>query len=249
MRGLSKLIKMQFVLFLREPIALFFTLAFPSLLLVLFGAIYGNKPQPAFYGHNFGTVDTMVPAYVGLIIGTIALMSIPIDVAGNRDAGVLRRYRATPLRPMAYLVASVVVYFLVALLGMAFLVAIGKLAFDLHMAGSWLSVIAGFTLSALAFYAAGYLLASVAPTARVAQTVGMVIFFPMMFLSGAGMPIQMMPEGVRRISDVLPLTYVVQLMQGLWFGESWGSHLTPVVVLVGLLVVGVVLSARTFRWE
>ena len=98
MRGFWTLTLMQFRLFLREPSAFFFSLAFPSLLLILFGLIFGNAPS-ALYGNNFGNVDASVPAYAGIVIGTVALLSIPIDTASNREIGVLRRLRATPLRP------------------------------------------------------------------------------------------------------------------------------------------------------
>ena len=249
MRGLKNLMWVQFILYLREPAAFFFTLAFPLLCLLLFGAIYGNEPAPAFWGRPIGTVDASVPAYIGLIIGTIALMNTPIETAANRDSGALRRFRATPLRPITYLVASIAVYFLLALLGIAILMVVGKLVFDLKMAGSWLAVLAGFTLSALAFFASGYVLASVARTARMAQTLGMLIFFPMIFLSGAGMPVQMLPPGLQEFSKLLPLSYVVKLMQGLWFGDGLAVIAMPAAVLCGLLAVGVVLSARLFRWE
>jgi ABC-2 type transport system permease protein len=249
MRGLMKLFVMQFKLYLREPVAFFFSLAYPTLLLLLFGFIYGNAPAPAFWGRNIGTVDASVPAYAGIIIGTIALMGIPIDTAANRENGVLRRYRATPLRPAVYLVASLAMYLVVALLGMVILVVTGKLVFGLRIAGSWLDVLAAFVLCALAFYSVGYLIASLAPTARLAQVVGMVVFFPMMFLSGAGLPLQLLPEGLRRVSDFLPLTYVVRLLQGLWFGDAWSRLWLPVLVLVGILLVGTVASARLFRWE
>jgi ABC-2 type transport system permease protein len=249
LRGLWQLYSMQIKLYLREPVAFFFSLAYPTLLLLLFGFIYGNDPAPEFWGRNFGTVDASVPAYAGIIIGTVALMGIPIDTASNRENGVLRRYRATPLRPAVYLIASVLMYLSVALLGMLVLILAGKLVFGLRFAGSWLSVLAAFILSALAFYAFGYLIASLASTARVAQTIGMVIFFPMMFLSGAGMPIQLLPEGLRRVSDFLPLTYVVRLIQGLWFNDAWKALWLPVLVLFGILIVGAVLAARFFRWE
>jgi ABC-2 type transport system permease protein len=77
----------------------------------------------------------------------------------------------------------------------------------------------------------------------------MVIFYPMMFLSGASVPLEVMPEGVRSISNFLPLTHVVTLLRGLWFGEGWGEHLTEVIILGGILVVGAGLAARFFRWE
>jgi ABC-2 type transport system permease protein len=140
-------------------------------------------------------------------------------------------------------------YLMVALLGMVILVVTGKLVFGLRIAGSWLDVLAAFVLCALAFYSVGYLVASLAPTARLAQVVGMVVFFPMMFLSGAGLPLQLLPEGLRRVSDFLPLTYVVRLLQGLWFGDAWSRLWLPVLVLVGILLVGTVASARLFRWE
>jgi ABC-2 type transport system permease protein len=176
-------------------------------------------------------------------------MGIPIDTSVNRESGVLRRYRATPLRPACYLAASVAVYLAVSLVGMAILAAAGKIVFDLRLAGSWLDVLAAFILSALAFFSSGYLIASLAPTARIAQTIGMVVFFPMMFLSGAGMPLQLLPENLRRVSDFLPLTYVVRLMQGLWFGQAWSDLSRPVLVLVAILIVGAIASAYFFRWE
>ncbi len=249
MRGLKNLMWVQFKLYLREPAAFFFTLAFPALCLLLFGAIYGNEPTPAFWGRPVGTVDASVPAYIGLIIGTIALMNIPIDTAANRDSGALRRFRATPLRPLTYLVSSIAVYLVIATLGIAILVVIGKLVFDLKMAGSWPAVLAGFVFSALAFFAAGYVLASVARSARMAQTLGMAIFFPMIFLSGAGMPVQMLPPGLQEFSKLLPLSYVVKLMQGLWFGDGLAAIALPAAVLCGLLGLGVGLSAVLFRWE
>jgi len=176
-------------------------------------------------------------------------MGIPIDTAASRETGVLRRYRATPLHPGAYLIASVVVYLAIALLGMAILVVTGKLVFGLRMAGSWLSILPAFVLSAGAFFSLGYMIASLVPTARMAQAVGMVIFFPMMFLSGAGMPLQLLPEVLRKVSDYLPLSYVVRLIQGLWFGEAWSSLWLPTLVLAGILVVGTALATRFFRWE
>jgi ABC-2 type transport system permease protein len=249
MRSFRKLFIMQFKLYLREPVAFFFSLAYPVLLLLFFGAMYGNEPAPDFWGRNFGTVDASVPAYAGIIIGTVALMGIPIDTAANRENGVLRRYRATPLHPGVYLMANVVMYLAVAILGMTLLVITGKLVFGLRMAGSWLNVLAAFILSTIAFFSLGYLIASLAPTARIAQTVGMVIFFPMMFLSGAGMPLQLLPESLRRVSNFLPLTYMVRLLQGLWFGDPWRELWLPTLVLVGIMVLGTLASIKLFRWE
>lgn len=99
------------------------------------------------------------------------------------------------------------------------------------------------------FFSFGYLVASIAPTARTAQVIGMVLAFPMMFLSGAGIPLEVLPERVTRVSKFLPLTHVVTLMRGLWTGDSWLKHTIEIYVLVGVLVVGAAISTKIFRWE
>lgn len=77
----------------------------------------------------------------------------------------------------------------------------------------------------------------------------MVIFYPKMFLSGEGMPSEMLPDTIKRVADFLPLTYVVRLMRGLWFGESISAHWQNIGVLTGIILVGGLLAARLFRWE
>lgn len=115
--------------------------------------------------------------------------------------------------------------------------------------GNALHILLAFTLGALSFFALGFVIASLAPTGRTANIVGMVLFFPMIFFSGATFPWEVLPEGVQMVGHVLPLTYVVQLLQGLWFAEPWGEHLLKVAVLFGMLIVGVLVSAKTFRWK
>ncbi|MEW6568183.1 MAG: ABC transporter permease [Chloroflexota bacterium] len=247
MRALWKLTLTQVKLYVREPIAAFFTLAYAPMMLVLFGSIYGNEPTPLFGGR--GTVDVSVPAYTALIIVAVGLIGLPIETATSREMGVLRRYRATPLRPTVYLAAEVLVYFAMTLLGVLFLILVGKIGYNMRFDGNPVMVLGGFMLGTLSFFSLGFLIASLAPTARIAQTVGMVLAFPMMFLSGASIPLEVLPPTVRHVSQFVPLTYVVTLLRGLWRGDVWADHLTETGVLVGLLIVGVVLSARTFRWE
>ena len=247
MRSLWKLTLVEAKLYLREPMAAFFTLVFPLMMLFLFGSIYGNEPTDFFGGR--GSVDVSVPAYMAMIIGTVGLLSIAITTATYRETGVLRRYRATPLRPAVILTAQVVVNFVMTLLGALLLVVAARLVYGLRFEGNAVSVLGAFILSTLSFFAVGFLLAGLAPTARVANIVGMVLFYPNLFLSGAAMPKEMFPDSVRLVSRMMPLTYVVDLLQGLWFGEAWSKQLTAVGVLAGMLIVGVVLSARTFRWE
>ena len=247
MHALTKYTWIEFKLYLREPIGAFFTLIFPLMMLFLFGSIYGNEPSPFFNG--YGTVDVSVPAYTAMIIGTTGIMNLAITMSAYREKGILRRLRATPLRPQIILVAQVVVTFTMTVAGMLLLILAGNLFFNLRFDGNPISVALAFTLGSLSFFALGFVLAGVMPTARTAQVVGMAIFYPMLFLSGAGIPLELLPDGVRKFSVFLPLTHVVTLLRGLWIGEVWSQHNTEVIVLTSVLIAGVLISAKTFRWE
>ncbi len=247
MKSLLKMTWMETKLFLREPVGAFFTLVFPLMFLFLFGSIYGNAPLKELNGQ--GTVDISVPAYTAMIIATTGLVGLTITMAAYRENGILRRLRTTPINPLVVLVAQVIVLFMMTLLGMILLIIAGKLVYHLRFEGNVLSVLAGFTLSSLSFFAIGFVMAGLMPTARTAQVVGMVILYPMLFLSGAGFPRELLPETIIKISKFLPLTYVVTLLRGLWIGEAWNKHVTDVLVLAGVLVVGVLVSIKTFRWE
>jgi ABC-2 type transport system permease protein len=247
MQGFWKLTWVEFKLFLREPMASFFTLVFPLMMLFLFGSIYGNKPNPFFGGLGF--IDTAVPAYTAMIIGTSGLISLSISIASYREQGILRRFKATTLRPQAILGSQVVQVFSVTLLGMILLVIAGKLVFHLRFPGNPLSVFAGFVLGSLSFFALGFIIASVMPTARSSQVTAMVLFYPMLFLSGASIPREVLPPAVRSFSRFLPLTPVVDLLRGLWQGESWGKHMSEAGFLAVIFIAGVLISAKTFKWE
>lgn len=247
MRGLWRLTAMDLLLYFREPIATFFTLAFPPLLVVLFGTIYGNDPTPMFGGR--GSMDVSLPAYTALILGTVAFLGIPINISSNRETGVLRRYRAAGVPEHVYVLADVITNLVMTVLGMILLIVVGRLLYNVRIEGSPLIVLVGVLFCALSMFSIGYLIASVAPNARVAQVVGMVVFYPMMFLSGAAIPIEVMPESVRRISEFLPLTYAVRLLKGLWFGVPWSDLLLETAVLGGTMVICALLATRFFRWE
>lgn len=245
MKQLWKLTWIELKLQLREPLAAFFTLVFPLMLLVVFGSIFGNEPE-AFLG-GFGQVDLSLPGYIGMIIGTIGMLGLPITLANYREQGILRRYQATPLRPSAVLWAQVAVNVLMTALGTAILFVAGRLLYDLRPPMVTLAMIPAIAISALSFFAVGFMMAGVMPTPRSAQAVGMALFYPMLFLSGAAMPRQIMPETVQRVAEFLPLTHVVILLEDLWFAGDW--NLASLGVVCAMLVVGLVVTRMTFRWE
>ena len=246
MKSLLKLTTIDLKLTFRNYISVFFTLAFPLLMLFLFGGIYGNRPAEIFGG--YGSVDITIPGYIAaLIIGTTAFMSLPMDLASQRQQGVLRRMRATPLPPAWVLVSKLATNLLLSLLGMGLQVAAGVLFFHAYLPANGLAVLLGILLSSLSLYALGFALASLVRSVNSVRAVSFAVFYPMMFLSGGTIPGQLLPETVRSIGSLMPMTYSVNLIQSLWFGQGW--DLTAVLVLLAFMALGVLVSVRLFRWE
>ena len=172
MRSLWKSTLVEAKLFLREPFATFFTLAFPLMMLFIFGSIYGNEPTDFFAGR--GSVDVSVPRYMAMIIASVGMLSIAISLSVYRESGVLRRYQATPLRPRTILASTVLVNLAMTLLGIVLLIIAAKVVYGLRFDGNPFAVLAGFVMGALSLFSLGFVIAGLAPTARAALVVGMV---------------------------------------------------------------------------
>ncbi len=247
MKSLLKMTWMEAKLFLREPMSAFFTLVFPLIYLFMFGIISGNEPTPQFGGER--TIDASIPGLTAAIICITGLMSTTMTISTYREKGILRRLRTTPVSPLVVLIAQVIVVFAMTALGMVLLITAGSLFYHVRFEGNAFSLLAGFTLSSLSFFTLGFILAGTMPTVRSAWVVGMVLLYPMMFLSGAFFTVEILPAAIKTVSALMPLTYVVNLLHGLWTGEPWGKHLLDVGVLGGMLMLGVFISVKLFRWE
>ncbi len=248
MRGWTKLVLVQIRLFLREPAAFFFTLAFPVMLLLLFGAAFGNEPSPV-YDPDHGFIDYYAPALMAFIAGTVGMMGVPVKTAAEREYGILRRFQATPLSPLAYFLADLGSHLAINLLAGLLTVLTGFLVYDLVMPTRPLAVLGATFLGALGFAGLGYLIAALAPTARTAQAVGSTLFFPMMFVSGVSIPPELLPEWLQRIAEGLPMTRMVHLVTGLWLSGTPENLARDLLWLGGMAVVGLGAASRIFRWS
>ena len=155
MQALLKLTKMELKLQFREPIALFFTLVFPVMLMIFFGSIFGNEAEDSLGG--YGQVDLSVPGYIGMIIGTIGMLNIPVALANYRDQGILRRLRVTPLQSGSVLWAQVITQVVVAAGGIALLDIVGVSFYDLRIPTGIGNIIPAILLSAFSFFSVGFM--------------------------------------------------------------------------------------------
>jgi ABC-2 type transport system permease protein len=248
MRGFWKLTWLETKIFLREPLGAIGTLLFPIVLFIMLGKIGGGRlssptPRvPAFIG-----VD--LPIFISILISIGAVMSLATIVAIYREGGILKRLRATPMRPYTILSAHVVVKLCLALLTLVLLMGAGKRVFPEQLNGPLGSFFLAVLFSTSSILSIGFVIASVISVARFVQPVGALVFYPMLALSGLFFPIDALPPTLRTIARALPLTHAVSLMRGVWRGDGWPAHVTDIAALIIVMVVGVVISARWFKWE
>jgi ABC-2 type transport system permease protein len=239
MSTLAKLVWIEVKLFAREPIAVVFAFAFPLVVLLVLAGVFGSEPDSSFGG--VAGIDYYVPGYLAVVIASIGLIALPVHLASLRERGVLRRLRASSVPMAGVFGAQTVVHVAMAVLGGALLLVAASLVYDVHPPASVAGVALGFGVGALSFVALGLLLGSLAPTARAAQGIGLVLFFPMWLLSGAGPPRAVMTQTMHQLSDVLPLTRVVTAIQEPWLGT--GSNISELIVLAALFTAAVALTA------
>lgn len=247
MKSQLQWIIIEFKCFFRNFVSVFFTLIFPPLFLILFGEIYGNDPTPLFDG--VGTVDASVPAYICMVICVTGIMSLPLSLTGYREKKILKRFKATPTTPIQIIVAQIMVNLLMTMIGAVLLVLIAKWRYDISFNGDILQVIIAFLLSVFCIFSIGFVIASMINNSKAATALANVIYFPMLFLSGATIPIETMPDSIKDISKFIPLSHAVKVMKVAWNGKSISDYSTEIIVLFAIAVVCVVVSIVFFRWD
>jgi ABC-2 type transport system permease protein len=245
MRLLAKMSWLEMKLFLREPLTVLFALVLPLLILFVMGGVFGNDVDAEFY-RGIGAMDYYVPAYIALVALSVGLISLPVHIAGNRELGVLKRYHASSMPTWVVVGAAVVTTFVVSLVSGAILVVVASLAYDITAPVSIPTVLAGFALCALAFAALGVLLGAVLPNARSAQALGVLLWFVMMMLGGAGPPPEVLTGAMDTVGTLTPLRHGIRMLQDAWLGLDAGLSW---VVAVAILVAATAASLRFFRWE
>ena len=233
-------------LFFREPLGVFFTLAFPPILLVILGSIPSFREPSADIG-GLRVIDLYAPIIVAMAIALLALNGLPQSLATYREKGILRRLRTTPVRPSRMLGAQLVMCVGASIVVMLIVQAISRIAFDVPLPGQVGGYLLGYVLSSMSMLALGLLIASLAPSGKGAGAIGSVLFFPVVFFAGLWAPRETMPEILRRISDFTPLGAGVQSLQDATAGH-W-PQLLHLAVMAGWTIIAGGLAARYFRWE
>jgi ABC-2 type transport system permease protein len=244
MRSLLRLAATEMKLFVREPLVLTFVFAFPVLTVLVLGGVFDDD-DPNFEGAL--PSDYYIAAYIGVVIAAIGLVMLPVHLASYRERGVLRRFDVSRYPRWALPAAWILVAMVITLVAVAILLVTGHLVYGLPEPDDLLGVAVGTLLGAFAFISIGIALGMALPSARSAQGLGMLLFFPFFLLGGAGPPPDAMGDPMSSIANVVPLTHVVRSIQEPWLdlGSPTG-HLAVLAALAVLATTGwVTLSTRT----
>jgi ABC-2 type transport system permease protein len=244
MRSLLRLAAIELKLFVREPMVLTFVFAFPVLTVLILGGVFDDD-DPSFEGAL--PSDYYIAAYIGVVIAAIGLVMLPVHLASYRERGVLRRFDVSRYPRWALPAAWILVAMAITAVAVAVLLATGQLAYGLPEPDDPLAVALGTLLGAFTFISIGIALGMALPSARSAQGLGMLLFFPFFLLGGAGPPPDAMGDPMSTIANAVPLTHVVRSIQEPWLDlGSPGVHFVVLAALAVLATAGwMTLSTRT----
>lgn len=249
MRALAKLSTTELRLFLREPVTVVFTLALPLMVLYILNGVFGNEASTGdlVVYRGFGPADWYTPAYVGLAVAGFALIALPAHLVDYRTSGVLRRLHASGVPRGTVLLSQLAVSLVIATAGVALLLASAVAFADASAPANGLLFVLAYLLAAVAITAIGLMLGVVLPTARAAQAVGLLLWFTVLFLSGAGPPPEVLPGSLRTLGDWLPVTPIVRLLQEPWLTGDWPVRQS--VVACAVAAVSGAVAWLAYRWE
>lgn len=245
MRRFAVILKMELRLFTRDFFSFFFTLVFPLLMLLLFGGIYGNAP--VYAGADVGMMDVSVPAYAVMVTGVTGLMSLPLTLSGYKEKKIYKRFDATPAGKKNIILAQGLVNFSMTLVGIFILLIAGKLLYHIQIRGGIFQILVSILFCVAAMFSMGFLFTAIGRDLKSASLLCYLFYFIMLFLSGATIPDMLFPETMKKIAGCLPMTYAVDLMQGIFAGEGLGAHGLELLVLGGVAVACTAIGAVLFR--
>ncbi|MEO1815171.1 MAG: ABC transporter permease [Acetobacterium sp.] len=246
MKKFFTLLKIEGLLSLRSIDSIFFGVSMPVGILILIGLIAGQNPATTTAGYTL--LESSFGALITVGICATAFMGIPLTIADYRDKKILKHFFVTPVSPTMLLWVHAVINMLLSAVSALAIYLVAQTFFGYEMSGSKLAFIGSYFLVMVSMYSLGLLIASFCRTVKTANVVCSIVYFPMLFLSGATIPFEIFPKPLQTVAGILPLTQGIKLLKSVSLGLET-SLLIPLVVLIAALILGIILSMRLFRWE
>lgn len=238
--AVGRLVRTELTLMTREPLTVIFVFVFPVVTMLIIGGSFGTTPTVAFDWVN--PSHWYVASYLTVVIAATGLIMVPVHLASYRERGVLRRFAAAGFPRWSFALAQLVTGLVAIGAGSAILLVVAAPVYGLPPMHQMARVVAAFALGAVAFVGIGVLLGAVLPSARAAQAVGLMLFFPSFLLGAGGPPPHVMGSALRGIAGYLPLTRVTDAVRDPWLGT--GTATGSLIVVAVLAVAAATLAVR-----
>lgn len=245
MKRFFKMYGVEQKLFLRSPDVILFSLAMPLVVLILISMIAGEK-EAATSGLTYLQSSYVALSTVGICCS--AFMSIPISIVEYRSQGVLRRMYCSPCSPARLLACDTIASGVMAAISTIILTVAGIVFFGYRMEGNFILYIGGWILTMLSMFSIGLMVASLCRTTKSMNVATSVLYFPMLLFSGATIPAEVFPKGLRLFADIMPLGVGINLLKSLSRG-CYENIFSYVMVLAVIFVICTGIAVKTFRWE
>jgi ABC-2 type transport system permease protein len=235
-----RLLRAELRLTVRDPLVLTFVLVFPIATMLIIGGAFGTEPDPAFAGTN--PSHWYVASYFTVVIAATGLVMLPVHLASYRELGVLRRFAAAGFPRWSFVIAELALGLVTIAVAGILLLAVALPVYGVPAMHDVGRVALGLVFGSVAFVSLGVLLGTLLPSARAAQAVGLMLFFPSFLLGSGGPPPKVMGSAVKDVAEVMPLTWVTESVRQPWLGI--GTPTGTLVQVGALAVVATVVAVR-----
>ena len=247
MKSFNTMLKTELKLSLRGMDMVIFAICMPIVVLVVIGVIYGNKP--AFEGANYTFLEQSFGAITSIAICAGGVMGLPLVVSDYRSKHILKRFKVTPVNPIVILLVQVTIYALYSLVSMISLFLVAKLFFKFNIQGSILNFILGWLLVMISMFSIGIMVGGISKDSKIAGVIASVLYFPMLIFSGATIPYEVMPNIMKNIVDVFPLTQGIKILKSAILGQSVENIIIPIVIMLIITAICSAVAIKCFKWE
>jgi ABC-2 type transport system permease protein len=237
--------------FARNRRARVFALGMPIGLLILLDALFGSAAHTTVAGVRVSLSDFYLPSVIVVALTTNAFAALVGSVVNQRETGILKRRRATPVEPLALIASQTLTALVTATATTAVLLVIGTIGFGVAVpSGAWPAIVAGVALGAAAFCGLGFALATFVDSVETAQPAIQAVLVPVFFISNIWIPSSSLPGWVNSLASALPVEHVSDVLHRAFAAGALtpGPVLADLGVLAAWAIGGALVATRRFSW-
>ena len=247
MKTFKALLKTEIKLSLRGMDMFIFALCMPVVVVVILGAVFGNRP--AFEGAGYTFLEQSFGAVSTIAICAGGVMGLPLVVSDYRSRKILKRFKVTPVRLSLILAVQIVIYAFYSIVSLLLVYLTAAVFFDFQLHGSWLYFLCSYFLVMLSMFSIGLLVGGIASNMKTASITASLLYFPMLIFSGATLPYEVMPSALQKAADILPLSQGIKFLKAASLDLPMDLVLIPVILMAAIAILCIGISIRFFRWE